>query len=105
MSRVTFPEFWTPDLDKKHDLIDNRLWKVKIRYWTTVPVTDRLAAELFSTFLEVELPVYGFFDPDLFVRDLVMQDMRFCSSLLVNSVLFWASVGGGTNYYEFFRGN
>ena len=105
MSRVTFPEFWTPDLDKKHDLIDNRLWEVKIRYWTTVPITDRLAAELFSAFLEVELPVYGFFDSELFVRDLVKQDMRFCSSLLVNSVLFWASVGGGTNHYESFRGN
>ena len=105
MSRVTFPESWNPGFDERHELIDNRLWEVKIRYWTTVPITDRLAAELFSAFLEVELPVYGFFDSELFVRDLVKQDMRFCSSLLVNSVLFWASVGGGTNHYESFRGN
>ena len=68
-------------------------------------MTDHLAAELFSAFLEVELPVYGFFDPGLFVRDLVMQDMRFCSSLLVNSVLFWASVGGRPEYHEPSRGS
>ena len=103
--RFTFPEFWTPASVGKSDLINNRLWEVKIRYWTTVPVTDRLAAELFSAFLEVELPVYGFFDPDLFTRDLVMQDTRFCSSLLVNSVLFWASVGGWPDSFEPFRTN
>lgn len=86
---MIFPGSSTPGSDKKHDLTDNRLWEVKICYWTTAPVSDRLAAELFSAFLEVELPVYGFFDSELFVHDLAMQDMRFCSPLLVNSVLFW----------------
>lgn len=95
---MTFPNFWTPDSEKKHDLTDNRLWEVKICYWTTVPVSGRLAAELFSTFLEVELPVYGFFDTELFVRDLVMQDVRFCSPLLVNAVLFWASVSARSDH-------
>lgn len=95
---MTSPNFWTPDSEKKHDLTDNRLWDVRIHYWTTVPVSDRFAAELFSTFLEVELPVYGFFDPELFVRDLVMQDVRFSSPLLVNAVLFWASVSARSDH-------
>jgi len=92
-SQITSSEFGAPDSGTTPYPIDNRLWEVKIRYWTTVPVADHVAAELFSAFLEVELPVYGFFDPELFVCDLVMQDTRFCSPLLVNSVLFWASVG------------
>lgn len=74
-------------------MADSRLRDLKIRYWTAVPISDGLAADLLSTFLQIEMPVYGFFDPELFVRDLVMQDLRFCSSLLVNSILFWASVG------------
>jgi hypothetical protein len=91
-----------PDSGMSPYLTDSRLWEVKIRYWTTVPVAEHLAAELFSAFLEVELPVYGFFDPELFSRDLVMQDTRFCSSLLVNSVLFWASVGDRSNHNQSF---
>jgi len=92
-SQITSPDAWTPDSGEKFDLIDDRLRKVKIRYWTTVPISNGLAAELLSAFLKVEMPVYGFFDPELFIHDLVVQDTRFCSSLLVNSVLFWASVG------------
>lgn len=77
-------------------LCDDRLLNVKIRYWTTVPIPDDLAADLLSTFLRVEQPVYGFFQPDLFIRDLVGQEDRFCSSLLVNAVLFWSSVSSDT---------
>ena len=76
----------------KSQLCDYRLLDLKIRYWTTVPISNDLAADLISTFLLVELPVYGFFDPDLFISDLTSQEGRFCSSLLVNSLLFWASV-------------
>ena len=92
-SQITSSEFWAPDPGITLCQIDNRLWEVIIRYWTTVPVAEHLAAELFSALLEVELPVHEFFDPELFVCDLAMQDTRFCTSLLVISVLFWASVG------------
>lgn len=72
--------------------IDPRLAGLRIRFWTTVPIPDDVAADSFSRYLFVEQPVYGFFDPDLFVQDLVTQNVRFCSPLLVNAVLFWASV-------------
>ena len=87
------PKFPNAEQDSDSRLVDRRLLNVKIRYWTTVAISDSLAAELLSKFVEIEIPVYGFFEPDLFVKDLVSQDTRFCSSLLVNVVLFWASVG------------
>lgn len=85
-------------------LCDHRLLDLKIRYWTTVPIPNGLAADLISTFLLVELPVYGFFDPDLFIRDLVSQGDRFCSSLLVNALLFWASVCFPSRSLSFHQG-
>lgn len=73
-------------------LCDSRLANLKIQYWTVVPISDSLAADLISTFLLIEGPIYGFFDPELFIGDIVSQEGRFCSPLLVNAVLFWASV-------------
>lgn len=71
---------------------DSRLQNLKISFWTTVPISDELAANLFHLYMKVEQPVYAFFDPDLFLEDLVAHKPRYCSALLVNSVLFWASV-------------
>ena len=83
--------------DSNYRLIDDRLRNVKIRYWTTVAIPDHLAAELLSRFVEIEIPVYGFFEPETFIEDLVSQNTRFCSSLLVNAILFWASVGASVH--------
>lgn len=87
------------DLEQESDyrLIDDRLRNVKIRYWTTVAISDGLAAELLSRFVEIEIPVYGFFEPELFIEDLIAQNTQFCSSLLVTAILFWASVGASVN--------
>lgn len=73
-------------------LCDVRLSNLRIRFWTTVPISNELAASVISAYLEVEHPVYGFFDADLFLQDLVSQQVEYCSPLLVNSVLFWACV-------------
>lgn len=83
--QITSPSSKTPDFDNKLDLIDIGMWAVKICYWTTFLVSDHLAAELFSKVLEVEFPVYELFNTSLFARDLVMQDIRFRSFVLVSS--------------------
>lgn len=73
-------------------ICDTRLFRLKIRFWTTVPISNELAASIISTYLEVEHPIYGFFDANLFLQDLVNQEVQHCSPLLLNSTLFWACV-------------
>lgn len=91
------PEFQDIEQDSNYRLIDDRSRNVKIRFWTTVAISDDLAAELLSRFVEIEIPVYGLFEPETFIEDLVSQNTRFCSSLLVNAILFWASVGASVH--------
>lgn len=71
---------------------DPRLQALEISFWTTVPISNQLAANIIHLYMRVEQPVYGFFDPELFLSDLVAHRTQYCSALLVNSVLFWASV-------------
>ncbi|KJZ69189.1 hypothetical protein HIM_11422 [Hirsutella minnesotensis 3608] len=69
---------------------DNRLSRLRIVNWTTVPVSNEFAAGAISLYLETDQPILGLFDADLFVQDLVEPRSRFCSSLLVNALLYWA---------------
>lgn len=73
-------------------LCDPILHSLRIGYWTTVDITDELAGRVISFYLEVNHPLFGFFEPDLFVHDLVYRQPRFCSALLVNAVLAYACV-------------
>lgn len=57
-----------------------------------MPVSNELAASLISSYLKVEHPVYGFFDAELVLRDLLSHDVQYCTSSLVNALLFWTSV-------------
>lgn len=72
-----------PDLDPS---------AVSIGFWTSVSISDELARSLITSYMSVEHPVYGFFDSYLFMRSLLLQDIQFCSPLLVNAILFWTSV-------------
>jgi hypothetical protein len=72
--------------------IDIRLERVRIRQWTNVTIMDDIAAQAISLFLLNKTPGGVFFDIDLFLDDLVNGDTRFCSRLLVNSVLAQACV-------------
>lgn len=45
-----------------------------------------------SLYLVNQHPILGTFDADLFVQDLVAQQLRYCSPLLVNAVLYYACV-------------
>lgn len=71
---------------------DARLIDLRIDRWTTVAIRDSDAARLISHYLQTDHPIIAPFDSELFVRDLVDGSDSFCSSLLVNSVLYWACV-------------
>ncbi|KAK8076322.1 hypothetical protein PG994_003594 [Apiospora phragmitis] len=67
--------------------IDERLHRLQIDYWTSVPISNDFAATVISSYLEVDHPVYAFFDADLFLHDLVHLEITFCSPFLVSSLL------------------
>lgn len=71
---------------------DGRLNQLKIGYWTKAPVSDELAATLISFYLETGHATMGFFDVDLFLRDLTEHRQDFCSAFLVSALLCLACV-------------
>ncbi|KAF4457258.1 Conidial development protein fluffy [Fusarium austroafricanum] len=70
--------------------IDPRLDSIQLWQWTSVPITETLAAQAISFYLKNEHPVLALFDADLFIRDFVAGGGRFCSPLLVSSLLAWS---------------
>lgn len=73
---------------------DRRLADLDIGRWTTVQVSNHDAAQLLSHYLETDHPILGLFDADLFLDGITQEYSSFCSSFLVNCVLFWACVRG-----------
>ena len=71
---------------------DPRLELLTVSYWTRIPIDNALAARTISHFLQTDHPVLGFFDADLFLRDLVGQGLNFCSSFLFHSIMLLACV-------------
>ncbi|KAG6006167.1 hypothetical protein E4U21_007277 [Claviceps maximensis] len=71
-------------------LCDARLSKLNIRYWTSIDISDALAARCISLYLKTDHPLLGHFDPELFVSHLISEEHEYCSSLLINSMLYWA---------------
>ncbi|KAK8091857.1 hypothetical protein PG997_002218 [Apiospora hydei] len=67
--------------------IDERLSRLQIDYWTSVPISNDFAATVISVYLEVDHPFYAFFDADHFLSDLVSLEITFCSPFLVSSLL------------------
>ena len=80
---------------------DDRLNQLEIGLWTAVPLSNELAAAIISFYLEVDHPLLGYFDADLFLTDLIDHRLRFCSPLLVSSFLFYACVGSAHKYVYF----
>lgn len=74
------------------DHCDNRLQRLRISYWSKIPVSDEMAASLISFYIEKDHKFFGFFDVDLFLEDLVECRQRFCSSFLVSAILCLACV-------------
>ena len=77
---------------KPSSYCDARLDRLKVGYWTRVPISDELAARALSHYLEVEHPILGFFDADLFLEDLVNERLQFCSSFLFSALMASACV-------------
>ena len=71
---------------------DSRLGLIDIGFWSGIQITNQLAATLLSLYLKTDHPTLGLFDYDLFLTDLVNQRVRYCSRLLVSSILSWACV-------------
>ncbi|KAM3497734.1 hypothetical protein MY10362_008925 [Beauveria mimosiformis] len=70
---------------------DNRLERLNVAFWTSVPITKQYAANAISLYLETDHPVLGIFDADLFLEDLVDCQLNHCSAFLVSSLLVFAS--------------
>ncbi|KAF4996042.1 hypothetical protein FGRMN_4742 [Fusarium graminum] len=68
---------------------DERLAKLNIGHWSSVPIPSNLAAKIISLYLETDHPLLGPFDPTLFVDDLVHCRTRYCSELLVSALMYW----------------
>jgi hypothetical protein len=74
------------------DYCDTRLLLLEISNWTRAPISNALAASLISLYLKIDHPTLGLFDGDLFLDDLILNQGRYCSPLLVTSILVWACV-------------
>jgi hypothetical protein len=62
----------------RKSLCDSRLEKLDISYRTGVSIGDTVAAEAISTYLEIDHPLLGFFDPDSFLATLTNPDTNSC---------------------------
>jgi hypothetical protein len=74
-------------------LCDDRLKKLNIGFWTSVPIPSSLAAKVVSLYLETDHPLLGPFDPDMFLADLVECKTNYCSGMLVSAIMYWGCVG------------
>ncbi|KEY69914.1 hypothetical protein S7711_09014 [Stachybotrys chartarum IBT 7711] len=77
-------------------------WALRLREahfsdWTDVPITNDEAIRVASLYLEIDHPLLGLFDADLFVQDLVSGRSRFCSRFLVEAFLSWAHLEHGSD--------
>lgn len=72
--------------------VDPLLETLKIKFWTTVTVTDTFAATAIALYLENDHPVLNLFDAELFLKDLTGLRQEFCSSFLVAALLAFACV-------------
>ncbi|KAI1060225.1 hypothetical protein LB506_011035 [Fusarium annulatum] len=86
----TSESFSTPSDTTGDTGIDPRMESLQIWQWTSISIPESLAAQAISFYLVNEHPLLAFFDADLFIRDFVAGEGRFCSQLLVSSLLAWA---------------
>lgn len=73
-------------------LVEPRLSNVDVTKWTTVISDNDLFKTLLSAYFIYEYPTYPAFQKDIFLQALVEGDTRYCSPLLVNSLLAEACV-------------
>jgi hypothetical protein len=84
------PQYLKPYLAAK--IVDHRLDSIKPSKWTNVSDDDDLMRRLLRLYLFHEYQMFPFFHIDHFLDDMLSGSKRFCSSLLVNSILAYAYV-------------
>jgi hypothetical protein len=77
---------------KEISYCDDRLHDLNISYWTDIDVSNDFAAQVISLYLQTDHPILGLFDPYLFIGDLIAMRDRFCSRLLVHSLMYLGCV-------------
>lgn len=92
--RGTYPKHTSPVSGPVQDrhYCDPRLNRLRIRYWTTVPISDEFAASALSHHFETYHAIFGCIDCDLFLSDLVNHELNYCSPLLVSAIMSFACV-------------
>jgi len=83
-----------PGPSRPRGYCDARLNELRLKYWTKVPIGDEFAARAISAYLVTDSGITGWFDIDLFLRDLVGHCQDHCSAFLVSSFLCTACVRG-----------
>ncbi len=76
------------------ELMDPRFAKLRLSRWTTVSSDDDLLSKLLAAYFLHEYPTYPSFQKDLFLDDLVEGKTRFCSAVMVNTLLASGCVSG-----------
>jgi hypothetical protein len=77
------------------DFCHLRLQGLNISRWTNVSIGNGFAARVIKLYLETDHPLLGIFDPYLFIDDLVDGGTNYCSSFLVNTLMFLGCVSNG----------
>ena len=75
------------------EMVDSRLASARPSQWTTVCADDKLMTGILAVYFRAEYSFVSPFQKDYFLEDMAAQKSRFCSSLLVNAMLAYASVG------------
>jgi hypothetical protein len=83
----------TPESGQDRQYCDSRLSSLKIEYWTRIPISNEFAASVISHYLETYHAIFGCFDADLFLTDLVGRKLDFCSPFLLSALMSFACVG------------
>ncbi|KAH7175468.1 N-terminal fungal transcription regulatory domain-containing protein [Dactylonectria macrodidyma] len=83
----------TPDrrlsLEPQPTLYDHRLQGPILGFWTNVPISDEMASRALSLYFKTDHPLLGPFHAEFFIHDLVAHGGAYCSSLLVNALMYW----------------
>lgn len=92
--RGTYPKHTSPVAGPVEDrqYCDSRLNRLRMKYWTTIPISDEFAASVLSHHFETYHAIYGCVDCDLFLSDLVNHELNYCSPFLVSAIMSFACV-------------
>ncbi|RAL02555.1 Zn(II)2Cys6 transcription factor [Aspergillus ibericus CBS 121593] len=91
MTLERMQQVWMTRLSGQAEMIEQEApYSVHTTKLWSAFVTDRTASHLFSLFFVWDNPIWRVIEPSLFLRSFATGDTRFCSSLLVHTILFYA---------------